>query len=151
MKNLVLILCLIFAAGCTKEKVQEAINTQVCAGQAAVVTALSASLVKNLECSNAEAVTAFLSAKAADLKVCKVAADPAQIAVVAKLKAQMSLPHGGKLKALPPIVGELVCQPLVDMLSASAMKAIPADWGCTGGAGIPAAEAKLLAACHSAL
>lgn len=109
--------------------------TTVCnlakSGAAALAPVIASPVVLN--CTGTAAIQSWLDGQMAKLNVCQ----STKLAKVASISVNDA--------------GDLVCGPLVAILTETALKQIPADWGCSGGILTDSAKAKLLAACNDAI
>ncbi len=103
---------------------KEAQNEAACSVQSTVTDLASTVVSSQLECSNRDAVKASIDAELAKLKLCEKKGS---------------------------VVGDMICQPVVDALSGTVLGVLPSSWGCSGGATVAEAKAKLLEECKKAL
>lgn len=128
MKNVflfVLSLCMFAVIGCTK--------TEVCNTGKSGAGLISTAVIANLNCGAPDVVNADIIASVSG-KLCA----PAPAATASALKAQS-------------VVGDAVCGPVVAGLVGGLLAKIPATWKCTGGTVTTDLQAKITAACQSAL
>ncbi len=102
-----------------------------CAVSKAISVSVAPVVATSLNCSNAAAISTWLDAKMAAVKIC-TAPPPVQ--------------------AFAGVAGAIFCQPIIDMVAQAAVNSLPGDWGCAGGSTLTdAAKLQLLAACQKAL
>lgn len=119
MRMLLAAFALLAFSGCTSK-------TPVCDAAKAVAGSVSQVIATQLSCKNPDAITASLVNELVTLKVCTSSGTNAS-----------------------GLVGDLICPNLVTNLYNGALKKIPADWQCGGGAVGDQLKAQLLAACKS--
>lgn len=118
----------LFAVGCTSTK------TVVCDLSKSVSSLVAAQISTQLTCKNLDAVKASIDAELAKTKLC----DATPVAAAALVKPQS-------------VIGDAVCGPVIDGLTAGVLTQVPASWGCAGGPLTDSVKAQLLAACQKAI
>lgn len=120
-----IVLAFFFIGGCTK--------SQLCDAGKTASGLLAAQVAVQLDCKNTDAIRADIDKLLVEKKVCEV--QEAQ-----KTSAVRTLIS----------VGDVICQPVIEGLTASLLSQVPAAWGCSGGKVTEEIKLKLAEACAKA-
>lgn len=133
MKRIFLALAAVtLMAGCTKS------SSVGCAVQDAAGSLLSATVATQLSCKKLDAVKASIMAELEKTKLCKEAEAAAAPVATAAVSTKS-------------VIGDTICAPVVEGLTAGILAKIPAEWECSGGMPIEQLKTSLTEACQKAL
>jgi len=126
MRFLMMFVLALAFTGCTK--------TQTCDLGKTATSLVAAQISTSLECKNLDAVKADIEKKLVDLKICEAKPEATAQTMAAK-----------------SAIGDVICKPVIDGLTAGLIGQIPKAWECSGGSVTEDLKLKLLEACNKAL